>query len=299
MTDSVTHDHHAVWSGLASSDADAEVGVLGIPFDGAAEHRRGAAQAPAELRKFTLQLAPSAEEGEPLKVRVRDYGDVPSDLVWPRDLPMVEDRAAEALQHPLALFLGGDHSVTIPLMRAFDRAVGGPFGILHFDAHFDLWDNYDGDRWSHACSERRALELGGVDPRHVVFVGVRCFCPEDRESMAEFPGMTYFTARSCYRRGMEAVAKDVVSLLRGVSAVYVTLDIDGLDPGFAPGTGTPEGGGPSTRDLLELMRVVVRDLPVRAMDVVEISPPLDHSGATSLAALKVVYEVWGGLQGRL
>ena len=295
----VTHDHHAVWSGLVSNDPDAEVGVLGIPFDGGAEHRRGAAQAPAELRKFTLQLAPSAEEGEPLRVRVRDYGDVPSDLLWPRDLRMVEDRAAEALQHPLALFLGGDHSVTIPLMRAFDRVVGGPFGILHFDAHFDLWDNYDGDPWSHTCSERRALELGGVDPRHMVFVGVRCFCPEDRESMAEYPGMTYFTARQCHCHGIERIAEDTVAVLRGVPAVYVTLDIDGLDPGFAPGTGTPEGGGPSTRDLLELMRIVVRELPVRAMDVVEISPPLDHSGVTSLAALKVIYEVWGVLQEKL
>jgi agmatinase len=98
---------------------------------------------------------------------------------------------------------------------------------------------------------------------------------------------------------MEAIAGDVVSLLHGVPAVYVTLDIDGLDPGFAPGTGTPEGGGPSTRDLLELMRRVTRDLPVRAMDVVEISPALDHSGITSLAALKVIYEVWGVLQEKL
>jgi agmatinase len=117
--------------------------------------------------------------------------------------------------------------------------------------------------------------------------------------MEEFPGSTYFTARQCYQRGMEAVAGDVVSLLSGVPAVYVTLDIDGLDPGFAPGTGTPEGGGPSTRDLLELMRVVTRELPVRALDVVEISPPLDHAGVTSLAALKVIYEVWGELQEKL
>ena len=295
----VTHDHHDVWSGLASQDHGAEVGVLGIPFDGAAQHRLGAAQAPAKLRELTLQLAPSAEEGEPLRVRVRDYGDVPSDLAWPRDLPMVEERAVEALQHPLALFLGGDHSVTIPLMRAFDRVVDGPFGILHFDAHFDLWDTYDGNPWSHACSERRALELAGSDPWRMVFVGVRCFCPEDRESMAAYPGMTYHTARQCYLRGIEAIAKEVVARLRGVPAVYVTLDIDGLDPAYAPGTGTPEGGGPSTRDLLELMRIVTQELPVRAMDVVEISPPLDQSDATSFAALKVIYEVWGVLQDKV
>lgn len=293
---SVLHDHHDIWSGLASDEPGAEVGVLGIPFDGAVSHRRGAAQAPAKLRELTLQLAPSAEEGEPLRVRVRDYGDVPSDLAWPRDLRMVEERAVEVLQHPLALFLGGDHSVTIPLMRAFDRVVDGPFGILHFDAHFDLWDTYDGDRWSHACTERRALEFDTVDPRRLVFVGVRCFCPEDRESMKIYPGITYHTARQCYRRGIEAVAEEVVARLRGVPAVYVTLDIDGLDPASAPGTGTPEGGGPSTRDLLELMRIVVQELPVRAMDVVEISPPLDQSDVTSFAALKVIYEVWGVLQ---
>jgi agmatinase len=295
----VVHDHRALWSGLASTDEDAEVGVLGVPFDGAAQHRRGSAQAPGKLRDLTVQLAPSTEEGVPLRVRVRDYGDVPSDLAWPRDLHLVEDRALEALRHPLALFLGGDHSVGIPLMRAFARAVNGPFGVVHFDAHFDLWDIMHGDRWAHACTERRALELEGMDPAHMVFVGVRGFCPEDWETMDAYPGIRYHTARQCYRRGIETVAGEVVDRLRGVPAVYVTIDIDGLDPAYAPGTGTPEGGGPSTRDLIELMRIIVGELPVRAMDVVEISPPLDPSDATSFAALKVIYEVWGALQEKL
>lgn len=108
-----------------------------------------------------------------------------------------------------------------------------------------------------------------------------------------------YTARDCHRRGMESIAANVVGLLKDVKSIYLTVDIDGLDPAFAPGTGYAEAGGPSTRDLLELVRRLCGQLPVRAMDVVEVSPPLDHSDITSFAALKVIYEAWYGVQQRL
>ncbi len=292
MDEQLAPPHRNLWSGLVSDDPDAEVGVLGVPFDGAVSFRRGTAFAPARLRELTPHIAPCAEEGRPLAVRVRDYGDVPAHLDWPRYFAEVEEAALLALQHPLALFLGGDHAVTIPLMRAFQRAVDGPFGVLHFDAHPDLCDSYDGSRWSHACTERRALELTGLDPQHLVFVGLRSFVEEEWELLQRQPEIAVFTARQCARRGIDEIAAAVVERLHGVPAVYFTLDIDGLDPAHAPGTGTPEAGGLTTRELLELVHVIFERLPVRALDVVEVAPPLDHADITSFAALKVIYEAW-------
>jgi agmatinase len=296
MTDSFSPSHRDLWSGLVSDDPAAEVGVLGVPFDRAVSFRGGTTFAPAKMRELTPHLANATEEGQPLTLRVRDYGDVAPDLEWPRYFQTVEEWALDVLRHPLALFLGGDHSVTIPLLQAFDRVVDGPFGVLHFDAHFDLFDSYDGHRWSHACTERRALESPGLDPWRLVFVGQRCFPQEELDFLQAHPEIVYYTARQCYREGIEAIAEQVVEQLKDVQAVYFTLDIDGLDPAYAPGTGTPEGGGLSTRELMELARIVFQRLPVRAMDVVEVSPPLDCADITSFAALKVIYEVWGVIQ---
>ncbi len=234
-----------------------------------------------------------------MTLRVRDYGDVPEDLDWSRCFEDVERRAAEPLRHPLALFLGGDHSVTIPLMRAFARHVDTPFGVLQVDSHPDLFDTYEGHRWSHACAGRRALELPGLDPAHLVFVGLRSVCPEEWDFLKAHPEIPYYTARQCHQRGIEAVAEEVMGRLKDLPAVYLTLDIDGLDPAYAPGTGTPEGGGLSTRDLLELVRVIFQRLPVKALDVVEVAPPLDQADITSFAALKVIYEAWWVFQQKL
>ncbi len=295
----VTPAHRRPWSGLACDDESAEVGVLGIPFDGGSSYRKGAARAPAKIRQITPHLAPFTESGRPLAgLRLRDYGDVPVDLNWERYFVSVEDQAARVLRHPLALFLGGDHSVTIPLTDAFSRTVSGPWGVVHVDAHPDLLDEFEGHGWSHACSLRRVLERPKLAPRHLACVGLRSWLAEEVAFVAQHPDIGIYTARDVYRRGVEAVAEGVVTQLQGVEAVYVTLDIDGLDPAFAPGTGTPEAGGLSTRELLELLRVVFARLPVRAMDVVEVAPPLDPADVTAFAALKVIYEVLGWVKAR-
>jgi agmatinase len=273
--------------------------VLGVPFDGGMSYRCGAGFAPARMRELSTHMACCADEGQPLRLGVRDYGDVPTDLDWSRYFQAVEDRALAVLEHPLALFLGGDHSVTIPLMRACDRAWEEPFGVLHFDAHPDLFDVYDGHRWSHACTERRALELPRLSPERLVFVGLRSIAREEWEFLEAHPEIPIYTARQCHRRGMDTIAEEVLEKLGGVRSVYVTIDIDGLDPAYAPGTGYTEAGGPSTRDLLELVRPICRELPVRAMDIVEVAPPLDHADITSSAALKVMYEALWGAQQRL
>jgi agmatinase len=120
---------------------------------------------------------------------------------------------------------------------------------------------------------------------------------EELDYYAAHPEIGWHTARSVYRRGIEAVACDVISQMRDVEAVYMSLDIDGIDPSCTPGTGTPEHGGPTTRECLEFLRLIFAQLPMKAMDIVEVSPPLDLSDITSLAALKVMYEVFGFVQG--
>ncbi len=268
--------------------------MLGVPFDGATSFRKGASFAPSKIRELTPHVAPYTEEGASLSgLRVRDYGDVFVDLNWERYFKTVEARAWYALDHLLAVFLGGDHSVTIPLTRAFSSAVSGRFGMLHIDAHLDLADSFEGSRWSHACTQRRVLELPNIDPRHLSFVGIRSFMDDESEFLAGHPEIGVHTARDVYVQGVDDVARSVVKQLQGVDAVYVTLDIDALDPAFAPGTGTLEAGGLSTRDVLELLRAVFSGLPVRALDIVEVSPPLDHSDITSVAALRVIYEAFG------
>jgi len=290
--------HRQVWSGLSDDDPAAQIGVLGVPFDNATSYRKGASFAPAKIREITPHVTAGTEEGGRLSgLRVCDYGDVSIDLDWERYFATVEEQASRVLRHPFALFVGGDHSVTIPLTAAFSKTVSGRWGVIHFDAHPDLMDEFEGHRWSHACTERRVLELPKVEPRHLAFVGLRSWVNAEKAFLDEHPEIGVHTARDIYLRGIETVAEDIVAQLQDVDAIYFTLDIDGLDPAYAPGTGTPEAGGPSTRELLELLRIVFARLPIRAMDIVEVAPPLDQADITSAAAIKIIYEVFGWIKG--
>lgn len=179
-----------LWGGLSSGDPAAEVGVLGIPFDNASCFRKGAFFGPAKIRELTPYLVPATEEGYRLAgLRVRDHGDVQADLHWERFFATVEARATEVLRHPFALFLGGDHSVTIPLTTAFSQVVDGRFGVIHFDAHPDLADQYQGHQWSHACTLRRVLELPNVEPRHLVCIGLRSWIKGTPPEHGDWPGL--------------------------------------------------------------------------------------------------------------
>jgi len=290
--------HRTVWSGLQSEDEGSEIGILGIPFDRAVSWRSGTAQAPDRIRTLTPHLAPFTEEGVLLRLRIRDYGNVEPDLDWPRYFARVEQAAEQIIagQHKLALFLGGDHSVGIPLFKAFAKTVSGPVGYIQFDSHADLCDAFEGHPWSHANTARRNIEQPNLTYSQMAFVGLRSFLSEEIDIKVANPAMGWHTARDIYRCGIEAIAKQVVAQMQGLSAIYLSLDIDGLDPSCAPGTGTPEHGGPSTRECLEFLRLLFGQLPIRAIDLVEVSPPLDISDMTSLAALKILYEVFGFVQ---
>jgi agmatinase len=285
---------------MAGQDDGAEIGVLGIPFDNAVSWRTGARHAPQRIRSITPHLAAVTEEGTPLDVHLKDYGDVEYDLNWERFFASTETAAAEIItgRHKLALFLGGDHSVGIPLFKAFARSFAGPVGYIQFDSHPDLADIFEGHPWSHATTARRNLEQPNLAPNHVAFVGLRSFLSEELDYHAAHPELGWHTARSIYQRGVEAVARDVIAQMQPVDAVYLSLDIDGIDPACTPGTGTPEHGGPTTRECVEFLRFIFAELPVKVMDIVEVSPPLDISDVTSLAALKVMYEVFGLVQAR-
>lgn len=293
----VTPKHRAPWSGLDTSAPDAKVGILGIPFDGSASFRKGAAHAPTKIRAMSHHVDRITEEGMLLTdMTVCDYGDVARDLNWERYFASVQDAATQALTHSFALFIGGDHSVTIPLHAAYAAQHGTEkIGVIQLDAHTDLMSSFEGHPWSHACTARRAIDDLGIAPAHYTFIGIRSYVEEEVHYLADNGDIVVHSARDSHLRGIETITQAAIQQLSHLDHIYLSLDIDCLDPAFAPGTGTPEAAGLSTRDLLTCLRMLFAALPITAMDIVEVAPPLDTSDITSAAALKVIYEVLGWL----
>jgi agmatinase len=298
------------WGGLADPawSIEADVAILGVPYDGAACFRAGAAQAPSRLRGLSTSSPAISEEGhvvDPARFQVRDAGDVapPLDAAGQPDgseaarvsfFERVAEAAFHELQSSFLLTVGGDHSVTIPLTRAFARAHPEGFGLVLLDAHPDLFDTYEGSKTSHACPMRRALETGALAPQHLLILGTRSYNAVELDFMRQ-AGIRFVPARELQRMGMEAAVKLAQQQLAGVRSVYLTLDIDVADPACAPGTGAPVAGGLSSRQLLDLTRGLLEALPVRAMDIVEVAPPLDAADITLFLALQVVFEAFAVL----
>jgi len=285
------------WDGIEEAD----VCVMGIPFDGAVSCGKGTALAPEMLRKLSRYLPPATEEGllfETLKVY--DYGDVAADLDWARYFDEVEKASFEMLQTgKFCFFIGGDHSVTIPLQKAFSKNFDGKkIGIIHFDSHSDICDTYDNHKWSHACTEKRAVD-DLIDPEDLSLIGIRSWEAEEIKYLQDHPETLVIKAYDIFKEGYQEACKRLKEKYKNYDAVYFTLDIDVLDPSCAPGTGTPEAGGLTSRELLEMVKYIIQEIPVKAMDIVEVSPPLDsENNITSWAALKIIYEVFGKLSQR-
>ncbi len=298
------------WGDLAdpARTAGADVAVLGIPYDGGVGFRAGAAQAPARLRAISTSSALVSEEGyvvDKARFRVRDAGDVPP----PRDasdqqdgseaarvayFERVEAAASAEMQTAFLLSIGGDHSVHIPLARAFAGRHPRGYGTVLLDAHPDLFDVYEGSKTSHACPLRRALETGALRAEHLLIFGTRSYNPVEIAFMKE-AGIRFVPARELQRMGMEAAVRLAQAQLAGLPAVYLTVDIDVADPSCAPGTGYPVAGGLTSRELIDLTRGLVEALPVRAMDLVEVAPPLDPGGITEWLALQLIFESFAAL----
>lgn len=278
----------------AEKKEDAKVCIMGVPFDNAVSLNKGAAKAPERLRALSVDLSDVTEDFVKIKEGILyDFGDIHAEIDWEAYFEDVRKKARSVLEvGAFPLFIGGDHSVTIPLQKAFaEHYAGKKVGIIHFDAHYDLCPSYDGHKWSHACTEARALEnvCSGKD---LSFVGIRVAELTELELMKRHPGIRTLRAADVYERGPKDIAAELVKAYEDYDAVYLTLDIDVLDPAFAPGTGTPVAGGLSSRELIEIFKVLIRKAPIKAMDLVEVAPPLDVNDITSWAALRIIHEVF-------
>ena len=287
------------WCGLNRPNMpleEADTVLFGIPFDGGASYRAGAAQAPDMLRANTLQSTPCTERLEWFDTfNVVDAGNSPLTMDDREEVFADIQKFVCGLVKAGRRFtmVGGDHSVTIPVERGIDDALDEPFGIIHIDAHMDLCDALEGDKLSHGNTERRALELKNIQGfENLYFIGIRSIEPDEFELYKTNP-IQVKTAYDCYAEGIESVAKDCIDKMSRYSKVYLTFDIDALDPAYAAGTGTPQFGGLTSRMALTLLNMLFEALPIIGFDVVEIAPPLDPSLAAMYAGRKLITEAWG------
>jgi agmatinase len=281
-----------------------DVAIVGAPFDDAVSHRPGARFGPRAIRQASYHSGAinSLQLGiEPYDwLNVVDAGDAPvTPMNIERGHAVIGRKVFEvASSGAVPIVLGGDHSITFPSASAVARAVAPRrLGVVHFDAHADAANSTWGTLRSHGAPMRRLIESGAVAGRNFVQVGLRGYWPgtETLEWMREH-GMRWHLMTEIEERGPEAVIADAIAeALDGPEVIYLSVDIDVLDPGMAPGTGTPEPGGMLTRELLRAVRQVVGSVELAGMDVVEVSPPFDTAEITAAAAHRCVLEAISAL----
>jgi agmatinase len=273
-----------------------DVAVVGVPFDSGTTYRPGARFGPIAIRQASRLLRgyhPGLDVRPFTDQQVADAGDIACNpFSIDEAIGQIEAGAAEVLGHSRRLLaLGGDHTIALPLLRAVTKA-HGPVALLHFDAHLDTWDTYFGAAYTHGTPFRRAWEEGLLLEEHATHVGIRgpLFAPEDLTDDERF-GFAIVTAMDLEDHGIRPVAARVRERL-GDAPVYVSIDIDVLDPSAAPGTGTPEAGGLTSRELLGILRGLA-GIRLVAADLVEVAPAHDHAEITAVAASHVAYELLG------
>ncbi len=281
--------------------AEPAVAILGLPYDGSASRRAGAAAAPAKLREIALTSDPITRRGSPVTgLSVRDFGDVAPPAGEPqRDwLDAAEHRVAALPAGAFPLILGGDNSVSIAGLAGFARRPGsGRVGVIWFDAHPDLFETYDGNPDSHACALRRGMTLAGIDPADVVLVATRSWSSEELDHMGRH-GIESVTAADCASEPIDRIASRIVSRLQGATAVYLAVDIDGFDASCAPGTGYPMPAGVMPATFFPLMERLFETLPIAALDITEVAPALDSNDVTAFLGAQVILEALGALSRR-
>lgn len=276
----------------------ADAAIVGAPFDDAVTHRPGARFGPRAIRTATYQVGAQSLQ---LDINAWEYLDVvdagDADIVpasMDRGHAMIFEKVRDvASSGAVPIVFGGDHSITWPSATAVAQ-VQAPhsIGIVHFDAHADTADSSWGVLSGHGTPMRRLIESGAVAGRNFVQVGLRGYWPpqEVLDWMAD-QGMRWHLMREIEERGAEAVIDDAIAeALDGPELIYLSVDIDVLDPGMAPGTGTPEPGGMLTRELLRAVRRIVGAVRLAGMDIVEVAPPFDHAEITAMAAHRVAME---------
>jgi len=299
-----TFGHRPMLTELADLIARApDAAIVGAPWDASTTNRPGARFGPRALRALThvngsYHLDLELEIFDHLDVV--DFGDaLVRHGLWEPSAAAIRGRVqAVADAGIVPIVIGGDHSITWPSATAVAGARGyGSFGLIHFDAHADTAAEIDGNLASHGTPMRRLIESGAVRGENFVQVGLRGYWPpaETVAWMREQGIRTHFM-QELWERGARAVLDDVISeALSGTDAIYLSVDIDVLDPGFAPGTGTPEPGGMAPVDLLRMVRVIAMETSIVGMDVVEVSPPYDHADITVNNAHRIVWEALAGM----
>jgi len=277
-----------------------DVAVIGVPFDSGTTYRPGARWGPAHVRQASRLLRPyhPGLDVEPFGAQqVADGGDIacnPFDIA--EAIGQIQAGAEEFLSaagHLLSI--GGDHTVALPLLRAVRRKFG-QVALVHFDAHLDTWDTYFGAPYTHGTPFRRAFEEGLLVEERSMHVGIRgpLYAKTDISEDASM-GFRVVTAMELETEGVAGVIERVRARV-GDAPVYVSIDIDVLDPAHAPGTGTPEAGGLTSRELLGILRGMA-GAPIVSADIVEVSPAYDHAELTSIAACHAAYELLGLMAG--
>jgi agmatinase len=271
-----------------------DIAVVGVPFDGGTSYRPGARFGPAAVREGSRLLRPynPALDSMPFELaQVVDAGDIACTPFKAEEaVAQIEAGAGSLLDGGGRLVaIGGDHTIALPLLRATARR-RGPLALVHFDAHLDTWDTYFGQRFTHGTPFRRAWEEGLLLRDHSIHVGLRgpLYSDSDLREDSDM-GFAQVTTDDVASAGVGAVVDRLLARV-GNAPLYVSVDIDVLDPAHAPGTGTPEAGGLTSRELLALVRGL-QPANVVGADVVEVSPAYDHAEITAIAAAHVLYEL--------
>jgi len=269
-----------------------DIALIGVPFDSGTTNRPGARHGPREIRNQSslVRRVHHVTGVSPFdQVRAGDCGDV---VVNPLDLLGALDTISSffagvhrAGARPLVV--GGDHLITLPVLRGITSE---PVGLIHFDAHSDTYDEFFGNRYNHGTPFRRAVEEGLLDPKRMVQIGIRgAISDAENYDFARAAGIRIIFIEEFVERGIDAVMAEARSIVGG-ARTYVSFDIDALDPSFAPGTGTPEIGGFTTREAQAMVRALA-GLNIIGADLVEVSPPFDPSGVTAMTGATLLFEL--------
>ncbi len=274
--------------------AEVDIGLIGVPWDGGTTNRAGARHGPRQIRDLST-LVRNVHHHSKIRpfdlCNCADLGDVPVNPIDLEDtLKRIEGFFAPIHAAGVApLSAGGDHLITLPIMRAI--AKDGPLGMVHFDAHTDTWDRYFGDsKYTHGTPFRRAIEEGLLDPKRTVQIGIRgaLFGNADND-WGQQQGIRVIEIEEFNDMGVEAVIAEARRVV-GEGPTYISFDVDGLDPVYAPGTGTPEIGGFTTQEAQRMIRGL-QGLNLIGGDLVEVAPPFDPSGNTALVGATLMFEI--------
>ncbi len=279
---------------LCHDPAGIEIGMVGVPYDGGTTNRAGARHGPREIRNMSslMRSIHHVTRTNPYDLcKVADLGDVRFTEVFHEEKVVEEIEAFYRVLHGhgiVPLSAGGDHSITYPIFRAI--AAERPVGMVHIDAHTDTWDEFQGSKFTHGAPFRRAVEDGLLDPKRTIQIGIR-----GAQNTAEGwdysieAGMRVVFMEELAEIGVDAAIAEARRVV-GDGPTYISFDVDGLDPVYAPGTGTPEIGGITTLDAQKLLRGL-GGLDLVGGDVVEVAPPFDQTGNTALVGATLMYEI--------